>query len=77
MAWSVGEILDTLRQLGKEKETLAVFVSDHGPHREICLYGGETGHFRGALFRQVSLFFSNFHNLKFNYMVLKQKHCTL
>jgi arylsulfatase A-like enzyme len=29
--WSTGEILDTLRELGLEKDTLVIFTSDNGP----------------------------------------------
>ena len=47
MAWAVGEVLDTLRQLHLDKNTLALFISDHGPHTEICTEGGEKGMFKG------------------------------
>jgi arylsulfatase A-like enzyme len=40
--WSVGQIMETLRELGLEKNTLVVFTSDNGPW-----YGGSTGGLRG------------------------------
>ncbi len=30
----VGEVLDTLRELGRAEDTLVLFLSDNGPHRE-------------------------------------------
>lgn len=30
----VGEVLDTLRELGRAQDTLVLFLSDNGPHRE-------------------------------------------
>jgi len=43
MAWAVGEILDYLRELNIDENTLALFSSDHGPHIEICEEGGTAG----------------------------------
>ena len=40
--WSVGQILDKLRELDLEKNTLVIFTSDNGPW-----YGGSAGPFRG------------------------------
>jgi len=40
--WSVGEIMNTLKQTGLEKDTLVLFTSDHGPW-----YEGSTGELRG------------------------------
>ena len=40
--WSVGQVLQRLRELSLERDTLVVFVSDNGPW-----YGGSTGVFRG------------------------------
>jgi len=40
--WSVGQILDKLRQLGIDGNTLVLFTSDNGPW-----YGGSTGGLRG------------------------------
>jgi arylsulfatase A len=47
MSWAVGQILDTVRELGMARDTLALFTSDHGPHREIGFEGGSTGLFSG------------------------------
>lgn len=38
--WSVGEILDTIQELGLDEETLVVFTSDNGPWLS---YGGHAG----------------------------------
>jgi arylsulfatase A-like enzyme len=43
MSWAVGEILDTIRELKLEEDTLAIFTSDNGPHRESCEEGGHPG----------------------------------
>jgi uncharacterized sulfatase len=40
--WSVGQILDKLKQLGLDDNTLVMFTSDNGPW-----YGGSTGGLRG------------------------------
>jgi uncharacterized sulfatase len=40
--WSVGRMLDKLRSLGLERDTLVLFASDNGPW-----YGGSTGGLRG------------------------------
>ncbi len=40
--WSVGRLLDTLKELGLERNTLVFFASDNGPW-----YGGSTGGLRG------------------------------
>jgi uncharacterized sulfatase len=40
--WSVGQILDKLKELGLERQTLVFFASDNGPW-----YGGSTGGLRG------------------------------
>ena len=47
MAWAIGEILDTIRSKGMDDNTLALFFSDHGPHREVCEEGGNAGTFAG------------------------------
>lgn len=38
--WSVGQILDTIRQLNLDKNTLVIFTSDNGPW---CSYGNHAG----------------------------------
>jgi len=40
--WSVGQILEKLKQLGLDSNTLVLFTSDNGPS-----YGGSTGGLRG------------------------------
>ena len=55
VAWSVQQLLNTIESVHQERTTLVMFVSDHGPHREICLHGGETGYFRGKHRNQWSL----------------------
>jgi len=47
MSWAVGQVLDVIRELHIEENTLALFFSDHGPHVEICEEGGSAGPFRG------------------------------
>ncbi|WP_411025338.1 sulfatase-like hydrolase/transferase [Salmonella sp. s55004] len=48
MAWSAGEIVSLLKELKIDTNTLIVFTSDHGPHLEYCLEGGNKGIFRGS-----------------------------
>ena len=47
MQWAVGEILKTLDQIGARNNTLIIFTSDHGPHKEIGIEGGDAGPFKG------------------------------
>jgi len=47
MSWAVGQVLDVIRELHIEENTLALFLSDHGPHVEICEEGGSAGPLRG------------------------------
>jgi len=47
MSWAVGQVLDVVRELHIEHNTLALFLSDHGPHVEICEEGGSAAPFRG------------------------------
>lgn len=44
--WSVGRILDTLRELGLDKNTLVVFTSDNGPWLTFDDHGGSAGPLR-------------------------------
>jgi uncharacterized sulfatase len=46
--WSVGRILDALREEGLEEDTLVVFTSDNGPAVTLGLDGGSPGPLRGA-----------------------------
>jgi len=44
--WSVGQVLDTLRQLGLQQRTLVVFTSDNGPWLIFNQHGGSAGPLR-------------------------------
>jgi hypothetical protein len=59
MSWAVGQVLDI------ERETLAMFISDHGPHIEIGNEGGSSGPFRGRLLcsRTISSAHAVVHNM--------------
>ena len=46
--WSVGQVLDTLRQLGLHERTLVVFTSDNGPWLVKGSDGGSAGPLRGG-----------------------------
>jgi arylsulfatase A-like enzyme len=46
--WSVGEVLQTLRELDLEKRTLVFFTSDNGPWLIFDSHGGSAGHLRGG-----------------------------
>lgn len=46
--WSVGQVIDTLRALALEQNTLVVFSSDNGPWSLFDEQGGSAGPLRGA-----------------------------
>jgi arylsulfatase A-like enzyme len=46
--WSVGRVLDTLRELSIDKRTLVFFTSDNGPWQTQKLRGGSAGLLRGG-----------------------------
>jgi len=46
--WSVGRVLETLRQLQIDRRTLVVFTSDNGPWAIFDQQGGSAGLLRGA-----------------------------
>ena len=49
MAWAVGDVLQLLRELQIDNNTLVMFVSDHGPHLLLCQEGGSAGIFKGIV----------------------------
>jgi arylsulfatase A-like enzyme len=48
--WSTGRILDTLRELQLDNNTLVIFTSDNGPFLGAGKFGGSPGPFRGGKF---------------------------
>lgn len=46
--WSVGQVLDTLRELKLDKNTLVVFSSDNGPWLTFQTHGGSAGPLRAG-----------------------------
>lgn len=48
LAWGAGEVLQKLKSLGIENDTLVIFTSDHGPYRAGCTNGGSPGQFWGG-----------------------------
>ena len=46
--WSVGQVLETLRRLELERDTLVVFTSDNGPWAEYGNHAGSAGPLRGS-----------------------------
>lgn len=46
--WSVGQVLDTLRDLQLDKKTVAVFSSDNGPWLAFKTHGGSAGPLRAG-----------------------------
>ena len=46
--WNVGRLLDTLRQMQLDRQTLVVFTSDNGPWTVYDQQGGSAGMLRGA-----------------------------
>lgn len=44
--WSIGKVLDELKQQGLDKKTLVIFISDNGPWLNYGDHAGSTGGFR-------------------------------
>ncbi|XP_072049907.1 arylsulfatase-like [Amphiura filiformis] len=48
MAWTVAAILEEVKNLKEENNTLAIFTSDHGPGIGLCNEGGDAGMLKGG-----------------------------
>nr|XP_009859848.1 arylsulfatase-like [Ciona intestinalis] len=48
MSWAVGEVVNQLKDLNLDQNTLVMFLSDHGPAVEFCYTGGSTGGLKGG-----------------------------
>ncbi|MEM9110266.1 MAG: sulfatase [Planctomycetota bacterium] len=46
--WSVGQVIETLKKLGLDENTLVMFATDNGPWEPFKQYGGSAGPLRGA-----------------------------
>ncbi|XP_039262035.2 arylsulfatase-like isoform X1 [Styela clava] len=48
MGWAIGQVLDQLKYLGIDEDTLVLFLSDQGPMVDGCGEAGDAGVFRGG-----------------------------
>ncbi|XP_072048899.1 arylsulfatase-like [Amphiura filiformis] len=48
MAWTVGAIMDEVKRMGEDFNTLAIFTSDNGPLINVCNEGGDAGILKGG-----------------------------
>ena len=49
MAWAVGSVLEEVKRLGEDENTISYFTSDNGPHLQLCNEGGDAGVFKGIV----------------------------
>lgn len=42
MAYATGKIMEIMKRYSLDEKTFQLFLSDHGPHRDICEAGGTT-----------------------------------
>ena len=47
MAWAVGSVMEEVKNLKLDENTLVFFTSDHGPQINYCNEGGDAGIFKG------------------------------
>ncbi|XP_072048904.1 arylsulfatase-like [Amphiura filiformis] len=48
MAWTVGAIMDEVKRMEEDFNTLAIFTNDNGPLVQICNEGGDAGILKGG-----------------------------
>ncbi|XP_072048897.1 arylsulfatase-like [Amphiura filiformis] len=48
MAWTIGKIMDEVKRIGEEFNTLSIFTSDNGPLISLCNEGGDAGILKGG-----------------------------
>ncbi len=57
MNWSLGEIVNHLREVGQDKNTVFLFFSDNGGQRIECEQGGINGPLKGKTWAILSPFY--------------------